>query len=460
MTDVRRSGSFSFSGTANAWAKEITRGKSQTPSTVARAPELRFLLASARGGAAHQAEARVQASLALHNLRGLAIAFVVMTHASLAYLASSPAHSFAFDRPPYGWIALPILDARRWLGLDVFCAWQDVHLMSLLFFLSGIFVWPSIERDGALRFLGRRLLRLGMPLAFGVIALMPVALYPVYRLSADNPSLAGYARQYLALPFAPCGPIWFLWVLLALTVIVAALSPFIRPAVLSIGRWSGRFDDSPGRTFAVWALISVAAYAPLALVFTPWRWSNEGPFAIQLCRPLLYALYYCAGMSVGAIGLGRGLLSANGVAARSWAIWMSAAAASLALWMGLTALTLYAGRSAPLLWTAASDASYALAGACSVLFILAMCLRFGSTRRWPLLARLSDNAISLYVLHYAPVVWLQYALLGVDWPPPAKAALVLFGTAVSCMAAIAAARSLRRSVAAQLSSRRAWEPRP
>jgi hypothetical protein len=453
MTDVRRSRSFSLGGTTSAWAKEITPGKSLTPSTVARAPELGSLLASPRRGAARQAEARVQASLALHNMRGLAIAFVVMTHAGLAYLASAPAHSFAFDHPPYGWVALPILDARRWLGSDVFCAWQDIYLMSLLFFLSGIFVWSSVERDGALRFLGRRLLRLGMPLAFGVIALMPVALYPVYRLSADNPSLADYARQYLALPFVPCGPLWFLWVLLALTVIVAALSGFVRPAVLSIARWSVRFDDRPGRTFAVWALISVAAYAPLALVFTPWRWSSEGPFAIQLSRPLLYAVYYCAGMGVGAIGLGRGLLSANGGVARSWPIWMSAAAASLALWMGLTALTLSARRSVPLLWTAASDASYALAGSCSVLFILALCLRFGSTRRWPLLARLSDNAIGLYVLHYAPVVWLQYALLGVDWPPPAKGALVVFGTTVSCMAAIAAARSLRHSFAAQLSSR-------
>ena len=124
--------------------------------------------------------------------------------------------------------------------------------------------------------------------------------------------------------------------------------------------------------------------------------------------------------------------------------------------MGLTALALHLGPSAPLLLNAASDASFALAGACSVVFVLAVCLRFGTAGRWPLLARLSDNAFGLYVLHYAPVVWLQYALLGLAWPAPLKAALVFCGATASCMAAIAAARSLRRSVGTRLSLRWVW----
>ncbi len=44
---------------------------------------------------------RERASVALHNLRGLAIAFVLMTHASLGYVASAQAQPFPFDRPPY-----------------------------------------------------------------------------------------------------------------------------------------------------------------------------------------------------------------------------------------------------------------------------------------------------------------------------------------------------------------------
>jgi surface polysaccharide O-acyltransferase-like enzyme len=396
---------------------------------------------------------REKASIALHNLRGLAIVFVLMTHTSLAYVASAQAQPYPFDHPPYGWLTFPILDPRHWLGFDVFCAWQDVYLMSLWFFLSGVFTWRSIERDGELRFLTNRLLRLGAPLLFGVLLLMPVALYPAYRVTAADPSLAGYAREYLALPFAPCGPLWFLWLLLAFTLATAALHRFARRTVPAIGNLSRQFERRPFRTFAVWTVVCVVAYAPLALVFTPWRWSSEGPVAIQLCRPLLYAVYYCAGLGVGTAGLGAGMLRADGVAASKWAVWMAAAVASLAVWLGLTALALRPGWSAPPLLRAAGDASFALAGACSVVFILAICLRFGATDRWPLLARLSDNALGVYVLHYAPVVWLQYALLGLAWPAPLKAALVLCGATAACMMAIAAARSLRSSVGTRLSSR-------
>lgn len=407
-------------------------------------------------GAVQPAREREKASLALLNLRGLAIVFVLMTHASLAYVASAQTQPFPFDSPPYGWVIFPILDARRWLGLDVFCAWQDVFLMSLWFFLSGVFTWPSIERDGGLVFLAKRVLRLGAPLLFGVAVLMPIALYPVYRVTAADPTLAGYAREYLALPFAPCGPLWFLWLLLGFTFAAAAVYRFGRPTVLRIGDLSQQFEERPVRTFAAWALLCAAAYVPLALLFTPWSWTNQGPFALQLCRPLLYAVYYFAGLGVGTAGLGKGILRVDGVAARKWAIWMAAAGASLALWLGLTALALRPGSSAPLLLNAAGDASYALADACSVVFVLAICLRFGAAGRWPLLAKLSDNALGIYVLHYAPIVWLQYALLGLAWPALLKAALVLCGSAASCMAAIAAARSLRRSVGARLSLPWVW----
>ncbi|MBV9289828.1 MAG: hypothetical protein JO288_18785, partial [Hyphomicrobiales bacterium] len=66
--------------------------------------------------------------------------------------------------------------------------------------------------------------------------------------------------------------------------------------------------------------------------------------------------------------------------------------------------------------------------------------------RWSLVWPLSDNAFGVYVLHYAPVVWLQYALLGSTWPAPLKAAAVFCGAIACCLAMIAAARLLRRLV--------------
>ncbi|THD46613.1 MAG: acyltransferase, partial [Bradyrhizobium sp.] len=243
------------------------------------------------------------ASLALSNLRGLAIALVLATHAGVAYLASAPAQP-RFDQPPYLWVAFPIVDRQRWLGFDIFCASQDIYLMGLLFFLSGLFCFAGMERDGAVGFLRRRFARLGLPLIFGVAVMMPLALYPTYRLSASDPGLAAYASAYLALPFAPCGQMWFLGVLLALTVAAVAMRFLLRPTILHLGRLSQAFEDKPARAFIAFALLSIAAYAPLALVFTPFRWVDWGPFALQLSRPALYALYYGAGLCVGAVGLG------------------------------------------------------------------------------------------------------------------------------------------------------------
>ena len=44
----------------------------------------------------------------------------------------------------------PIVDTHRWFGFDLFCAWQDVSLMSLMFFLSGLFVPSSLTRKGSM----------------------------------------------------------------------------------------------------------------------------------------------------------------------------------------------------------------------------------------------------------------------------------------------------------------------
>jgi hypothetical protein len=101
--------------------------------------------------------------LALNNLRTVFIVIVLAVHAVMAYLGSSPASSFNFDDPPYRWRSIPIVDSERWFGFDIFCAFQDVYLIPLLFFLSGLFVWPSLTRSGSRIFLRDRTLRIGVP---------------------------------------------------------------------------------------------------------------------------------------------------------------------------------------------------------------------------------------------------------------------------------------------------------
>ena len=361
--------------------------------------------------------------MALSNLRGVVIVIVVAFHSFLAYLGSLRASGAPFNNPPYQWQAFPIIDSHRWFGFDIFCAWQDVYLMSLMFLLSALFTWSSLDRKGTARFLRDRFQRLGVPFLFGVIVLIPIAVYPAYRVTALDPSLHAYMRHYLALPFWPNGPMWFLWQLLALTVVAAGLHRFAPHWIERLGRWSFSASTRPGRYFLALALAAALAYAPLALAFTPWRWVNYGAFAVQLSRPLLYAVLYTAGLAIGAQGLGRGLLSPDGALARRWLVWLGGASALFVLWMALTALGISLPGGGPFGLRAAVAASFAFAYTSGCLAAIAACLRF-ATRRSRVLGSLSNHAFGIYLLHYPFVVWLQYALLGAALFAVAKAAIV------------------------------------
>ena len=397
--------------------------------------------APARGPSAYEigASARGGTSLALNNLRGVVILIVVAFHSALAYLGSSPAAPFPFDKPPYQWRAFAIIDGHRWFGFDLFCAWQDVYLMALMFFLSALFTWPSLTRKGAPKFLSDRVLRLGAPFLFGVVVVMPIALYPVYCVTATDQSVAAYARHFLALPFWPNGPMWFLWQVLALTILAAVLRRFWPEGVARLGRFLAAAE--PRRCFLALAAAAALAYVPLALAFTPWRWAEQGPLAVQFSRPLLYTVYYCAGLAIGAQGLERGPLASRGALPRDWRLWLGLTAGALIAWMGLTALAMKDGDHAPALLQVAADASFAAAGAGSVFLVMAASLRFGGAR-WPVLDSLAKNAMGIYLLHYAPVVWLQYALLPANLPAFAKASIVFVVALLASWAATALLRAV------------------
>jgi glucans biosynthesis protein C len=370
-------------------------------------------------------------SRGLANLRGIVILIVLAFHAMLAYLNWIPVSGSGFDTPPYDWRAFPIIDSHRFFGFDLVCAWQDVYLMSLMFFLSGLFVWPSLQRKKDWAFLRDRTLRLGLPFAFGIAVVIPVAVYPAYRLTAADPGIANYWHSLRALPFWPNGPLWFLWQLLALNFVAAALHLVAPNAIPALGRWSAAADKNPARYFGFLLGASAAAYVPMAIVFTPWAWSNSGPFAVQFCRPLLYAVYFFAGIGLGAAGIERGLIAVDGTLARRWAHALAAALGSLFLWMGLTALTMSHGATLGI--KIAADLSFVPACAAGCFFLIAVCLRFatGSSR---LLGYLSTNAYGLYLVHYVFIVWLQYALLAAPLFAVVKAAIVFGGALVSSLA--------------------------
>jgi glucans biosynthesis protein C len=379
-------------------------------------------------------------SLALSNLRAIVILVVLGFHSVLAYLGSHTATRQRFDAPPYEWQAFPIIDNARWFGFDLFCAWNDVCLMSLMFFLSGLFVWPSLVRKQSWNFLWDRLLRLGLPLVLAVYLLVPVALYPVYRVSAADPSLAEYWRQFQALPFWPCGPQWFLWQLLAFNVAAAGIHQIAPRWGDTLGRLAASGRAHPLRFALVLIAASAIAYVPLALIYSPWSWFQYGPFAFQHSRPLHNAVYFLAGVAVGARGLDRGLLAPDGILVQRWAIALGGAFAGFLCWIIPTAAIMQLGEGAPLWLQVTANLGFVLCCAGGCLAALAACLRF-ATRRSPMLDSLSASAYGMYLVHYPFVVWMQYALLDLALPALVKASLVFVIAVAASWAATAAMRS-------------------
>jgi hypothetical protein len=368
-----------------------------------------------------------RSSIALSNMRAVVIVIVLAFHSALAYLAALPDQPYRFNAAPYLWQAIPIVDHERWFGFDLFCAWQDVSLMALMFFLSGLFVPSSLARKGAWTYFADRLLRIGLPFALAVLLLMPVAYYPTFRVTALDPSLNAYVQSWLALPFWPCGPQWFLWLLLTLNILAAGLHRFAPGFGDVLGRWAGAARNQPVRFFVGLSAFSALAYMPLALWFAPWDWTHFSPFSFQLSRPLHYLVYFFAGYAIGTTDLDRGLLATDGLLARRWALWTVVSLVGFGLWAGPTSLMLDDDNTAPLFVQIAAALGYSLACAAGCLFLLAVCLRFGRNRVRAL-DSLSANAYGMYLVHYVFVVWLQFALLDLALFAVVKVAIVFGGT--------------------------------
>jgi peptidoglycan/LPS O-acetylase OafA/YrhL len=375
-------------------------------------------------------------SLALSNLRAIVILIVLGFHSVMGYLGSLPSEPHRFNEPPYDWQTFPIIDSQRWFGFDLFCAWNDVCLMSLMFFLSGLFVWPSLKRKGTRKYLSDRLLRLGLPMIPAIFVLMPIALYPVYLVSTANPSIAEYWRQFQALPFWPCGPQWFLWQLLIFNVAAAALHSVYPRWGEQLGELASSTRTHPTRFIILLIVASALAYVPMALIYSPWAWFQFSAFAFQWSRPLHYAVYFFAGAAVGAYGLDRGLLAADGVLARRWPLSVAAAVIGLALWMIPTAIIMEGGTAGPLWLQISANIGFAVCCASGCLAVMAVCIRFATVRR-PWLNILSANAYGMYLVHYPFVVWMQYALLNAPLPAIAKA-LTVFSVSVALSLALVA----------------------
>ncbi|MGA7633341.1 MAG: acyltransferase [Terriglobales bacterium] len=365
-------------------------------------------------------------NLPIGYLRAFITVLVLAHHAVLAYHPFAPPAPASLVTQPRWWPAFPVVDSQRWSGFALFVGFNDIFFMSLMFFLSGLFVWRSLDRKGAAGFLRDRLLRLGVPFVIAAALIAPLAYYPTYLLTGTSTGLAGFWHQWRSLGDWPAGPAWFIWVLLAFDCVAVALLVLIPNWGAALGRGLAGVSRRPVLFFALLVAVSALAYVPFALVCGPADWFGFGPFFFQSSRLLHYLVYFLVGAGVGACGFNGGLLMPEGKLARRWILWC---VATLIAFVAATAIAIasFSAKGSPQIWGTIGGISFALSCAASSFAFLALFVRFAKTRN-RILDSLRDNAYGMYLIHYAFVSWLQYALLKTGLPAIAKGLVVLLGT--------------------------------
>jgi len=360
--------------------------------------------------------------LSIDYLRTTLTLMVLAHHSSLAYTSWA-----YFDKQHMFRSTAPVVDVTRWAFFDYAENFNDVFFMSLMFFVSGLFVYPALRKHGTFGFIRDRFLRLGVPFAFAVVFLMPIAYYASWQLTGRSQGFLDFYKRLAEGGFT-VGPPWFIWVLLFFDVVLALILIPLQQWMPSAERLMRKLRDYPFVTFIGILFLSGLVYLPLLARygFGAWTVLLTSPFAFQISRIGLYALWLVFGFLVGAPGFAEGLLSRDGGLARRWPLWISGCILAYnALW--------FVPR-----WSVVHQLSTSNQGALEALLWLASCVAscFGflalfrgielTSRSW--MNSLSRSAYVMYLVHYVYITWMQRLVLNRPIHASIKFAFVFLAT--------------------------------
>jgi hypothetical protein len=376
----------------------------------ARMTSISDLPAHAQAGVLPKAAAR---DAALDRARTFITLLVLANHSVVAYTAFG-----RFYPNHYLWSTAPVVDSDRWAGFNILTLFNDAFFMSLMFLLSGLFVWPSLKRKGVGHFLRDRAFRLGLPYLVLIFILMPIAYYASYRLTGAKLGFfdfwLGNFRQGIWFD----GPGWFIWFLLFLDLLAIPVFYLAPGLIEAVNRLSLKSLERPALFASALAIAAVVAYVPMLFKVGGVRWFNFGPLQVQFSRVILYGVFFFAGTGIGAANIDRGLLARTGALARRWFVWVVAALVlfgALSLLVNFRQMRLNNLPGAPPFWWQFSyGVVYAVACTMICLAVLAVFLRFGQGES-SILDPVRDDAYGIYAVHYVPLLWLQYALLNISF---------------------------------------------
>ena len=335
-------------------------------------------------------------NLSIDYLRGFTIVLVVMTHALIAYNAF-----------PRGWL---LYDSNNtWLYIHHIAWFNDIFFMSLLFFISGLFLWNSIEKKGVLRFTGKRLIRLGIPLLIGVFITNIPGFYfeKAYRITKYGAPAPSYMEFWLDnIRNITARNMWSLWFLELLIIfsIIAIILYKVFPSLGKIIRTKGAYFFNRTWLFILTLFIlSTLAYTLMLFKFGE-EWLLFGPFMFQLNRILHYFVYFIMGILAGIYGLNRGVLKPDSPMAKYWYIWLVSGV------IGQVSRSLIDTTKSIII----DGVFFTFICMTVSIGLLGFFIRYVKNNN-KVFDSLSRNSYGIYIVHMPILVTLQYLLLSIDF---------------------------------------------
>lgn len=364
----------------------------------------------------------------IDTLRVFAFALLILYHVGMVYVVD---WGFHIKSPSLlAWAEWPMVLVNRWR-------------MSLLFLLSGIALGLVLARRPPGRLVANRSWRLLLPLAFGMLAIVPVQAYCEARmLGTIEPGFVAFLLRYLQLRPWPAGTftgaeygftwnhLWYLAYLWVYTLGVLAALPLLRAFggtrladwLTARGRWL--LWTLP----ALWLLVALLVLAPRypSTHAVAGDWFNHAKylpvfaFGVLIARraamwtaldahrwtltalALLGATVYMTLRVIGRL-LDTGAMSPAGLDA----------------WMPLSA------------WKLVSVGAHALYAWTALLALLAWGARL-LNRPWPGLRYASEAVYPWYILHQSLIVLAAYWLIPLGLGPLWEPLLVLAITIAGC----------------------------